>query len=825
MNDIERQRELEVTSVTRGVERYMSALRKDRTRGREFDGTVGQRVVAEMMALMVPAVKGLQRTARKKLVEAQTSGRRLSGWEMAVEASDPYKLAYITIRSTLTQSQKNKTPLHQLASRIGGVANLELRWEELRAAEKERAKEDPPNRLAFMRRQVKQINPRSVRKWLRQIDDLSTTMWDNETRNKVGFNLLALLVDTCSEYVEKVYQNHTLRGQVRTMIIIDLRPEVRARVEKNHARLAENSPWFVPMVCPPRPWQWDGEKYTGGYYTHDLNLVKEGRWRHTADLLDTDTVPEVVLEALRVIDATAWRVNERVLDVANEAVAKRREAVLPVQLLHELPPEVPAEEWAKMSRSERGRIKSARRAVHDSNNRLESKRTAMYRTVQVAEDFRGEGAIYFPHTLDFRGRAYPACQDLHPQGDDFARGLLMFARGVALSDAGVLWLCYHAANTYGKDKSTRDEQLAWVMAHLDDIHRVATCPLADGYEFWSAAEEPWQFLAVAMELEQAFKHPEGPAAFISRLPVFVDGSCNGLQHLSAMGLDPVGAHATNLTPDPERQDIYQIVADKVNRKIDVALSYMHYSADAARDAQEAINWSGNVTRKTVKRGVMTVPYGLTDIGMRDQLIQDHWTDDLNGDPQKNATYLRDLMKGAISDTVVKATEIMSWMQDNAHILASNNVAAEWTTPSGFRVRQAYYGQTAKRVVSLIGMTWIVSEDPKSSLNVRKQVLSIVPNVIHSFDAAHMMLTLSAAAGKGLRDVAVVHDSFGCHAVHMDDFLSDVRGEFVKIYKQDWFTSLQAEFQAAAGPDVPLISPPERGDFDIEEVADAQFFFA
>src|SRR5690606_6045230 len=140
-------------------------------------------------------------------------------------------------------------------------------------------------------------------------------------------------------------------------------------------------------------------------------------------------------------------------------------------------------------------------------------------------------------------------QDLHPQGDDFARGLLRFARAETLGPSGLRWLAYHAASTYGEDKLNRDDQLQWVVDHLDDIAAVARDPLGVGYECWSKAEERWQFLAVSMELEQALQCPEGAEAFRSSLPVFVDGSCNGLQHLSAMGLGPVGAHATNLTPD------------------------------------------------------------------------------------------------------------------------------------------------------------------------------------------------------------------------------------------------------------------------------------
>ncbi len=44
-----------------------------------------------------------------------------------------------------------------------------------------------------------------------------------------------------------------------------------------------------------------------------------------------------------------------------------------------------------------------------------------------------------------------------------------------------------------------------------------------------------------------------PAAYLSRLPVQIDGSCNGLQHYAALGRDKAGGNAVNLRPAPAPQ--------------------------------------------------------------------------------------------------------------------------------------------------------------------------------------------------------------------------------------------------------------------------------
>jgi DNA-directed RNA polymerase, mitochondrial len=66
------------------------------------------------------------------------------------------------------------------------------------------------------------------------------------------------------------------------------------------------------------------------------------------------------------------------------------------------------------------------------------------------------------------------------------------------------------------------------------------------------AEDPWQFLAACFEVSDAFQSPD-PTAYESRLPVQMDGSCNGLQHYAALGRDKEGGMAVNLRPADQPQ--------------------------------------------------------------------------------------------------------------------------------------------------------------------------------------------------------------------------------------------------------------------------------
>jgi DNA-directed RNA polymerase len=65
---------------------------------------------------------------------------------------------------------------------------------------------------------------------------------------------------------------------------------------------------------------------------------------------------------------------------------------------------------------------------------LKSLRLQLVKILSVSESFEDEEAIYFPHQMDFRGRAYAVPMFLNPQGSDLAKGMLTFANGVPIDD-------------------------------------------------------------------------------------------------------------------------------------------------------------------------------------------------------------------------------------------------------------------------------------------------------------------------------------------------------------------------------------------------------
>jgi DNA-directed RNA polymerase, mitochondrial len=303
---------------------------------------------------------------------------------------------------------------------------------------------------------------------------------------------------------------------------------------------------------------------------------------------------------------------------------------------------------------------------------------------------------------------------------------------------------------------------------------------------------------------------------VSHLPVPLDGTCNGVQHLSAMGRDPVGARATNLTASPERHDIYAEVAKAVAAMV---------NDDALKGDECALSWVGKVTRSVVKRAVMTTPYGVTARGIRDQLIHDKHVDGEREYRNKRADYLRDKIVDALSQTVTMAKDIMAWLQAVARELARHQKPFDFTTPTGNRIRQSYYVLTRRTVQTLLGELVLWGEEKRAGIDPRKQTLAAAPNVIHAFDAAHLVATVNACAAQGIDSFSMIHDSYGTPAADTTRLNAVLRAYFVQQYAGiDWLERIEAEARAAC-PEADIPPRPALGTFDVAEVLQSPFFFS
>ena len=459
-------------------------------------------------------------------------------------------------------------------------------------------------------------------------------------------------------------------------------------------------------------------------------------------------------------------------------------------------------------------VMEERRLIHERNAKSAGKRVAALATLKEARLNRDHGAIWFPHNVDFRSRIYCSPSPVQTQGSDYSRGMLEFADGLPIGERGLYWLKVQLANTFGVDKVSYADRVTWAEELMQELVRSEFCPL--DWSAWEGADKPFQALATAWDLHQALSMDD-PTKFVSYTPIAMDGSCNGLQHLSAMGRDSLAGAAVNLLDSEIPGDIYTLVMDAVVKMVEME---RHQDPMAAA-------WHGNVKRKTVKRGVMTTPYGVTFMGIRDQLVTDGFTRGLPGNEFKLANYMAKKITAGISDVFKPGKEIMTWLQESASmIVKASNEPVQWTTPLGFDAVQHYVKpkSTGVRVELPSGSALLKLRSwDNDKLDVRKARNGIAPNFVHSLDAAHEMATVLALKDHGVEHFLGIHDSYAVHPCHVDLMHEVIRDEFVNIHETEPLAQFKADNEARLGITLPDL--PCRGDLNIGEVRNSTYLFS
>jgi len=592
-------------------------------------------------------------------------------------------------------------------------------------------------------------------------------------------------------------------------------------------------PMFLPTIIPPL--QWDTIR-KGGYYGSQevlspVRLVKalSGRNKEAVEqfhILDQAKMP-AVYRATNAVQATAWRINKPLLAVLSEAWYKGGIAI------GKMPVRTTAETMAAAFPMTPKAIEGSSPEEIQARNRVASKVYAareaqigrvyqMEHTILLAEKFADEQAIYFPTQLDFRGRMYPMPSILNPQGTDTAKGLLEFAEGKRFGASGWRWLHIHIANMHGEDKVSYDQREQWTMNNMDWIIACVKEPFTN--REWMDADKPWQFMAAAIELAAAVESGDYEN-YVSHLPVTVDGTCNGLQHFSAMLLDADGANSVNLAPSEVPSDIYQIVANKVKAKF------------VAMDEPLAKEWlAWGFDRKATKRAVMILPYSGTQHAAT-EYIREYVKERSEKEPHPfedefaATQFFSTHVWKTIGETITSAGAVMKWLKSVAKAVTDGGRTIRWTTPMGFPVQQDNRDQDQFRVDLILGggqrYRAMLRKDSER-LDRRAQAQGISPNFIHSLDAACLMLTINRALDEGITSFAMVHDSYGVHACEMDKLYVGLRQAFVDVYQGDVMGNFVREATNGLTEEVRnrlIAEQPAKGTFQLELVNQSQYFFA
>ena len=823
--------ELEARYKTFGEQKLRQAYDKAKAEGQVGTTTLGQKFIAHQYSNVFEAVKLFVENALapKRGVKPAYVSILFEMVELYKEEKDQmYSLLAFSALSTLMDNTMRRKELFM--SNVSQWIGKELQDE----YNLTRYLSQKPSREPIVTKGIDQRVQSFYRRayaiaWMKR-DGYQAPKWDKQDLMQLAASLINIIITT-TNYFEYNQQGTALHIQP-TQSLLDA-------WSTNEDNVVANSYRLCPTIIPPKPWTTYDD---GGYYGELQSISTLLRFHDQRTVFGKKYLKKLgqmelagVRKAINSIQATPWKINKKVLAVIQD-VMELGGGRAGIPYINEAPkpmvlPEEPTEEQLKEYRK-------VMVGYYKDETRRKSLALRALGNINLAKEYAKYDKIYFPCNMDFRGRVYPI-PNFSFQGDDLNKGLILFADAPACEDMeDINWLAVHGANLAGVDKVSYDDRIQWVKDNEQDILASAADPLAN--TFWMNQDEPCQFLAFCFEW-QAWKQWEtehgSPKGFVSGIPVAFDGTCSGLQHFSAILRDPVGGAAVNLLPSDKPNDIYGVVAVKVNAAIDKDLQIG--TLDDVVDTKIKFGtktlaqlWRMyGVTRKVTKRSVMTLAYGSKEYGFRDQIFEDIIKKDMQ--EQKDASvftdencwqasaYMAKLIWNAVRTTVVAAVDGMKWLQDCAKVVTKKGQVVTWTTPMGLPVQQSYMECVSTQVrlrcagknIRLYGL------NVTGNIDKRAQAQGVAPNFIHSMDASHLQLTVCNAVDAGIRHFAMIHDSYGAPVAQAKTMYKAVRQSFIEMYtEQDVLENFKNDMEL-------LSDSKAKGTLNLTDILDSRYIFS
>jgi len=644
------------------------------------------------------------------------------------------------------------------------------------------------NRILKNQIKTKEIKPKKVYEIidLFEIDNLERWLdityfeWFNELEidSKFTMELGDLFINFYTDLLtndKPIFIRTAKEGTFNEPYIIKINPELDHKIINQYLDVPHNT---LPMVCLPDLW---GKGLKGGYikknFINNELITDPKKGSNSHKVFNLDKAYDVVNK----LNSIKFQSNELLLNYLENDGS---------WLLDEL----------------------------NKNNQEWSYRNL---SIQFCKAYKGT-TLYLPHYLDWRGRIYNHSFFLNYQGDDLCSSLLVFDEGQKLTESGKYYLFIAIANNHNEDNLSKEsfwKRYNWVISNYSKIINLDK-------ELIRKADKPFNFVSLALSLREYNLNPN----FKIKNPIFLDATCSGMQHVSALIRDFDLATLTNLNKskhDEKPKDFYNDVINKVNSIIN---EFGRQNLEYYNLAFVALN------RFIAKTTIMTKIYNVSVHGMKEQFARQ-----TKIDINKNNTIEDILLKRSDSiykhldekfrfksnsksknfllyefpsieenETILLNTKdlymvskilndfmfneyeglgkVYFFLTDIAKITNLLDLDIKWKAPNGLIFSQHY--KKSKKSQTNIRLFGVVKEMHHlfyyDELNKIKQQNAIIPNMIHTLDASHAYAIISDSSKELGCDVITIHDCFGCHPNFMSDLHHIVRKTFILQYTNFYF---------------------------------------
>ena len=525
--------------------------------------------------------------------------------------------------------------------------------------------------------------------------------------------------------------------------------------------------------------------------------------------------------------------------------------------------------------------------------------------IAKANLLKEEDKFYQLLEADYRGRLYYSETFLNFQGSDLARGMLNFARAKPMTEDGLQWLAIHTASSFNQsfgkdeipswcegdykslleeeglesisvDKMTLEDRIRWTNVHMDILLEAGRDNL-----FIDGAEKAVSVLACCIEWYDYQQAQLDNRMHMTRLPIPIDGSNNGWQHLGAISKDPKTGDLVGLIPREIQQDFYVQTAKKLNdlttheerKEILTSMPMKHIRKGISKRGSMTRAYSAGASKIAenmwfdCKAEDFHEKYGLTEDhckGFAKDLItainqvcpgpldtmsyfqalakfeigehQKFGPDGKAAGPEYNKLRkeIKDLyfLKDKTEEDIQKINDIALELQtyESRLVYGNGKDRIRWTTPSKFPVEYVNFVTRDEKCHGTIsgfktaagGSKTIkhVAQVPTKMPDTRGFMCGISPNFVHSLDASHMALVID----DWNNEFGAVHDSFSTHACDVESLLALTKDKFIDMYNVDNFYDY-IENELVTDKTYLDVTQPNRGSLNVEDIYQSDYFFA
>ena len=457
-------------------------------------------------------------------------------------------------------------------------------------------------------------NKQYYSEWYNNLDEQSKYMEDNFFRLFLGQRLTDIYVKV--GLLEMVTASSTELGLYRDKEISEYVWQIPANIKDIlDYKSISVIPNKLPMIVKAKPYDHEN---LGGYlsnqkYTNDSLVINKVAYSKCSTI-KLNTIYNVV----NMLGGTGFKINSELLDFLTDY-----ERSVEWGLLYDNSNIEINKKDNKYERKEKRRLISQ---INLQNNILE-----------LADVFK-KNTIYFPVRLDNRGRLYCTPHYLHYQSSELAKSLLMF------SDPGIIklttknsdyFLRIYGTNSFGngEDKKSFNQRVAWVSKNLDNILNFENGILV------KQANKKLLFLAFCIEYRRYVNAVnvnavnEGEVNFKTHLPIQLDATCNGFQHLAMLSNETKLFKELNLyksSKEEKPSDFYNYMLHRLTEKVKKVCESKDSSME--KDTYESYERLSKfiLTRKVVKKALMVIPYNATKRTitkyMKEELKFDHYVE-------------------------------------------------------------------------------------------------------------------------------------------------------------------------------------------------------